>query len=108
MSDRPTRTIVKRLKLETPIHDAGDTIATLEFGKPKARLYRLIDALEEVGGDQIIAVLADLCGVGEEAIEELDWDDAEKATLIVGELLNKKKKAKPRGGSKARKGGKNK
>ena len=106
------RRIVKRLKLSEAIHDAGETITQLEFSKPKARLYRLIDSTTDVGGDQVLAVIADLCDIGEEAVEELDWDDAAAASDIVGDLLGskkkgskQKKKAPRRGTGKRRKAG---
>ena len=105
MSDTPARRVVERLELTDPIHDGGRTITVLEFGKPKARIYRLIDSLQEIGGDQVIAVIADLCGISEEAVEELDWDDAENASEIVGKLLAPKKKPRSPGGSKRRKAG---
>jgi len=101
------RRIVKTLDLTEPIHDAGETITKLEFAKPKARLYRLIDSLTEIGGDQVLAVIADLTGISVEAIEEMDWDDAEAAAEIVGDLLKPKKKARPAGGRRRKGGGKN-
>lgn len=105
MSDA-RRKIVRKLKLTDPIHDAGRTIETLEFGKPKARLYRLIESTSELGGNQLIALIADLCDIGEDAVEELDWEDANAAAEIVGELLKTKKKGS-RASSRPRRAGGN-
>ena len=103
---RPARAIVERLTLTDPIHDGGRTITELEFGKPKARLYRLIDDLNQIGGEQILEVIADLCGISVDAVEELDWEDAEKAARIVGNLLAPKKKGRaPQPTSRRRRGG---
>lgn len=90
-----SRRIVRTLKLTTPIHDAGEEITELQFGRPKGRLFRLIENLEEIGGQQVLEVIGDLCEVGSEACDELDWDDVIEAGEIVGELLKGKKK-KPR------------
>ena len=100
-----SRRIVRRFKLSEPIHYAGETITELEFSKPKARLYRLIDTMNEVGGEQVLEVIADLCGISVEAVEELDWDDAEAASTIVGELLKSKKKAPRSAAGRRRKSG---
>ena len=109
MTDGPTpRKIVRTLDLTEPIHDAGKTISKLEFSKPKARIFKLIDDLNEIGGDQVLAVIGDLCAIGPEAVDEMDWDDAAAASAIVGELLNPKKKSPSGKNSKARKGGKRK
>lgn len=105
MSDAP-RKIVRKLKLTDPIHDAGRTIETLEFGRPKARIYRLIESMSEVSGSQVLALIADLCDISEEAVEELDWDDANAASEIVGELLTTKKKGSRVGSKPRRAGGK--
>ena len=105
MSDAPRR-IVRKLKLSDPIHDAGRTIETLEFSRPKARIYRLIESTSEVRGDQILAIIADLCDIGEDAVEELDWDDANAASEIVGELLTTKKKGSRTGSRRRKAGGK--
>ena len=100
------RKIVRKLKLSDPIHDAGRTIETLEFARPKARIYRLIESTTEVSGSQILALIADLCDIGEDAVEELDWDDANAASEIVGELLETKKKGSRAGSRPRRAGGK--
>lgn len=105
MTEAPRRKIVKTLELSEPIHDAGETITKLEFGKPKARIFRLIESTSDIGGAQILAIIADLCQIGEEAVDEIDWADVEKAAAIVGELLQPKKKGRPRSGSKTRKAG---
>ena len=96
---------MKRLKLTTPIHDAGETIDTLEFGRPKARLFTLIESIEDVGGHQLLAIVADLCGIGEEACGEIDFADFEKAAEIAGELLEPKKKGRPSSSTRRRKAG---
>lgn len=96
---------MKRLKLTDPIHDAGETIDTLEFGKPKARLFRLIESLDDVGGEQILAVVADLCDIGVEAAGEIDFADFEKAAEIAGELLQSKKKGRSSSVTRRRKTG---
>ncbi len=99
-----SRRVARKLKLSVPIHDAGREIKELEFERPKARLFRLIENLEDIGGEQILSIIGDLCGIGPEAVDELDWDDVTAAGAILGELLNpKKKRARPV--SKRRKGG---
>lgn len=105
MSDVRHR-IVRKLKLTDPIHDAGRTIDTLEFGRPKARIYRLIDSTSEVRGDQILEIIADLCDIGVDAVEELDWDDANAASEIVGELMTTKKKGSRASSRRRKTGGK--
>ena len=105
MSDA-ARAVARRLKLSEPIHDAGRTITELEFAKPKARIYRLIDSLNDIGGDQVLAIIADLCGISEEAVCELDWDDTNEAAAIVGELLKPKKKGRRPTGPRRKAGGK--
>lgn len=106
MSLEPTRKIVRRLKLTDPVHDGGRTIDTLEFTKPKARLFRLIDSTATVGGDQILQLIGDLCDLGSEAVDELDWDDVVDAAEIVQELLTKKKKRSPASSQPRKVGGK--
>jgi hypothetical protein len=99
-----SRRIARKLKLSEPIHDAGRKIEELEFERPKARLFRLIENLEDIGGEQILSIIADLCDIGSEAVDEMDWEDITAAGKIVGELLNPKKK-RSRPTSKRRKGG---
>lgn len=106
MSVESTRNIVRRMKLSDPIHDAGRTIDTLEFTKPKARLFRLIDSTATVGGDQILALIGDLCDLGPDAVDELDWDDVVEASEIVSELMTKKKKGSRASSPPRRVGGK--
>ena len=89
-----SRRIVRTLKLSEPIHDAGEEITELKFGRPKGRLFRLIDNLQEIGGEQILEVIGELCDIGSEACDELDWDDVIEAGAIVGELLRPKNKKK--------------
>lgn len=104
MSDTDRR-IVRRLKLSEPIHDAGKKIEELEFERPKGRIFRLIENLEEIGGEQILSIIGDLCGIGSEATDELDWEDVTAAGAIVSELLNPKKKRRSQPVLKRRKAG---
>ena len=100
-----SRTIVRKLKLSDPIHDAGETITELQFSKPKGRLFLKIENMNEVGGAQIISVVADICGISEEACEEMDFHDLAEAGRIAGELMSPKKKGRSKPASRHRAGG---
>lgn len=81
MSD-VSRNIVRTLKLTDAIHDAGRTIETLEFAKPRARHLKVIDAAPGAV-TQGIRLIASLCDVSEDAIDELAVEDFEAASEIV-------------------------
>ncbi len=77
-----SRNIVQTLKLSEPIHSDGRTIETLEFSKPRARDMKVIDTTPGQVG-QAVKLIAALCDVVEEAVDELVVEDFEAASEIV-------------------------
>lgn len=78
----PRRKIAKTLQLSEPIHSDGRTITVLEFEEPRARHLRMMPAEPQMLGE-MIPVIASLCDVADEAIEELTSKDFVAATEIV-------------------------
>ena len=77
-----SRAIIKTLELTEPIHDAGRTIEKLEFTTPRASHLRVIDTTPgDVG--RAVKLIASLCDVAEEAIDELLASDFEAASEIA-------------------------
>ena len=81
-----SREVIRTLELSDPIHDCGKEITQLEFSEPRARHLRVIDSTPGQVG-QAVKLIAALCNLSDEAVEELTAKDFGKASEIVANFF---------------------
>jgi len=74
------------LQLEHPVQHGSELISELRFNRPKGKHFRQFKMTETDMGEAL-DLLATLAGQPPSVFDEMDWDDIQRCTGILGKLF---------------------
>lgn len=82
--------VVRTVKLDSPIHFAGDEIHELQFREAEAELLEIIERCrsDKKPKSESLEVMSWFTGIGKASLRRLKWGDTKKAMAVIADLTD--------------------